>query len=167
MPSSCGPARAADGARMPVPDAATRARIAYLPPMSGLVDREFVKQQGEIDYLVGQGQTAHVLRNMCYNLLHGEAGEEKWDAVVRSLLDLYGVELLRPELGDARSEISMSYRERGTSELDLSSAGRGLQQTLLLLTFLWGNQGSIILLDEPDAHLEILRQRQIFALLTR
>ena len=59
----------------------------------------------------------------------------------------------------------MSYCERGT-RLDMSSAGRGLQQTLLLLAYMYSNPGAILLLDEPDAHLEILRQRQTYRLLT-
>ena len=59
----------------------------------------------------------------------------------------------------------MTYRERSIT-LDLSSAGRGLQQTLLLLAYMYANPGAILLLDEPDAHLEILRQRQIYGLLT-
>jgi hypothetical protein len=50
--------------------------------------------------------------------------------------------------------------------LDLSASGRGLQQTLLLLAYLYANPGAVILLDEPDAHLEILRQRQIYNLIT-
>ena len=59
----------------------------------------------------------------------------------------------------------MQYRERGVS-LDLSSAGRGLQQTLLILAYMYANSGAVLLLDEPDAHLEILRQRQIYQLIT-
>ena len=58
----------------------------------------------------------------------------------------------------------MTYGERGV-KLDLSSAGRGLQQTLLLLAYMYANPGAVLLLDEPDAHLEILRQRQIYRLL--
>jgi hypothetical protein len=37
---------------------------------------------------------------------------------------------------------------------------------VLLLAYLLGNPGSVLLVDEPDAHLEILRQRQIYATLT-
>ena len=48
----------------------------------------------------------------------------------------------------------------------MPSAGRGLQQTLLLLAHLNANPGSVLLLDEPDAHLEILRQRQIYSLIS-
>jgi hypothetical protein len=60
----------------------------------------------------------------------------------------------------------MTYRTRAGSRLDLSASGRGLQQTLLLLVHLAANPGAVLLLDEPDAHLEILRQRQIYRVLT-
>lgn len=63
-----------------------------------------------------------------------------------------------------RGEIKLSYKEKGRS-FDLSSSGRGLQQTLLLLSYMYANRGAVLLLDEPDAHLEILRQRQIYQLL--
>jgi len=59
----------------------------------------------------------------------------------------------------------MGYRE-GKSSLDLTSSGRGLQQTLLMLAYVAANPGATILLDEPDAHLEILRQRQIYSVIT-
>lgn len=59
----------------------------------------------------------------------------------------------------------MAYTENDV-QLDLSSSGRGLQQTLLLFAYMLANPNSVLLLDEPDAHLEILRQRQIYQLLT-
>ena len=78
-----------------------------------------------------------------------------------------GVELDRPSLIVERGEIDMSYRTRDGVGLDLSSAGRGMQQTLLLLlSFLSLNPGATVLLAEPDAHLEILRQRQTYQVLT-
>ena len=58
----------------------------------------------------------------------------------------------------------MEYRERGIT-FDLSASGRGLQQTLLILAYMHVNPGAVILLDEPDAHLEVLRQRQIYGLI--
>jgi len=60
----------------------------------------------------------------------------------------------------------MSYRTSGGTKLDLSACGRGQQQTLLLLAHMAANPGAVLLLDEPDAHLEILRQRQIYDVLT-
>ena len=59
----------------------------------------------------------------------------------------------------------MEYREKGVC-FDLSASGRGLQQTMLLLAHLHANPKTVLLLDEPDAHLEILRQRQIYQILT-
>jgi hypothetical protein len=76
------------------------------------------------------------------------------------------VDLLEPQFTAERSEITMAYEEAGR-KLDLSSSGRGLQQTLLLLAHLYANPRSVLLLDEPDAHLEILRQRQTYNLLTQ
>jgi hypothetical protein len=69
-----------------------------------------------------------------------------------------------PQYIAERGEIRMNYEENNI-QFDLSSSGRGFQQTLLLLSYMYANQGSVLLLDEPDAHLEILRQRQIYQLL--
>ena len=44
-------------------------------------------------------------------------------------------------------------------------AGRGFQQLLLVLAYLYSHPGSVLLIDEPDAHLEILRQKQVYVLL--
>jgi hypothetical protein len=65
-----------------------------------------------------------------------------------------------------RSEITLGYRDESDVDLDISSSGRGCQQVLLLLSYLLANPGAVLLLDEPDAHLEILRQRDIYNLLT-
>ena len=46
--------------------------------------------------------------------------------------------------------------------LDIASAGSGFQQVLMLLTFLHTRPGSILLLDEPDAHLHVILQDAIY-----
>ncbi|NPV87743.1 MAG: AAA family ATPase [Anaerolineae bacterium] len=155
-------AGAKNSTRMPIPEEAKEIALAYLPPMSGLAEREFVKQPGEIAFLIGQGQTAQVLRNLCYNVL----AKEKWGDLVVHLKKLFGVDLQKPELLPERGEIILSYKQPDGKILDISTSGRGLQQTLLLLAYLYSNPGSVLLLDEPDAHLEILRQRQIYHLIT-
>ncbi len=147
-----------------IPSEATALTIAYLPPMSGLADREFIKQQGEIGFLIGQGQTAQILRNLCHQLFKKD-DTTAWKKVTEHIESLFGARLLDPEYIPERSEIVMRYEEHG-ARLDLSSAGRGLQQTLLLLAYLYANPNTVLLLDEPDAHLETLRQREIYRLLT-
>jgi ABC-type lipoprotein export system ATPase subunit len=147
-----------------VSGAAAASKVAYLPPMSGLADREFLKQPGEIGFLIGQGQTAQVIRNLCYQVF--SQNPEAWKSITAQLRNLFGVELLAPDFKAEIAEIRLEYRDLSKCQLDLSSAGRGFQQTLLLLSHLHANPKTVLLLDEPDAHLEILRQRQILSLLT-
>ena len=162
----CRPLRLEDGRqprRMPIPPEAGSVRIAVLPPVSGLASTETRLDQGAVDVRVGEGRTAEVLRNLCFRIL--DRDPNRWEALTRRIQALFAVELDKPRYVAERGEISMGYRERG-SALDLSSSGRGLQQTLLILAYMYANPGAVILLDEPDAHLEILRQRQIYSLMT-
>lgn len=151
--------------RMPVPAQASKQRIAFLPPMSGLAAVEPKWEPGRISVLVGEGQTAQVLRNLCFGI--AESAPDQWREVLKHIRFLFGVDLDSPQYIAERGEINMTYREPSRIRLDISASGRGLQQTLLLLAYLYGNPGSVLLLDEPDAHLEILRQRQIYQLLTQ
>jgi len=149
-----------------VPEAASAIRVAYLPPMSGLAATEPKWEQGRVNVLLGEGQTAQVLRNLCHLLYVREEDHATWNLLCQRIENLFGVQLLPPEHVVERGEITMAYKERGSVRLDLSASGRGLQQTLLLLSHLYANPGTVLLLDEPDAHLEVLRQRQIFSVLT-
>lgn len=148
--------------RMSVPDEAAKLDVAFLPPMSGLASNETRLDPGAINVRVGEGRTAEVLRNLCYQILHNQKNKEKWDTICRQIRELFGVELDEPSYIVERGEIEMSYRNKSGISFDLSSSGRGLQQTLLLLAYIVAHPGSVLLLDEPDAHLEILRQRQIY-----
>jgi len=151
-------------ARMPIPDEALKVRVAYLPPMSGLTLRETKLERGAIDGYIGEGQTAQILRNLCYQIYEPNE-KDKWSELTRHIHNLFGLDLLPPVYNKVTSEITMEYKERGV-KYDISSSGRGLQQTLLLMSHLYANPGTVLLLDEPDAHLEILRQRQSYRLLS-
>ena len=149
--------------RMPIPDAAEKLSVAFLPAMSGLASNETRLDPGAINVRIGEGRTAEVLRNLCYQI---SEDAQKWQELCEQIDELFGVQLDKPDYILERGEIAMTYRDTSGISLDLSSSGRGLQQTLLLLTYVTANPGSVLLLDEPDAHLEILRQRQIYQVLT-
>ncbi len=160
----------ADAEYSEIPEAAGKIRVAYLPPMSGLASTEDRLDSGAVRRRIGEGRTAEVLRNLCFALLHPdnggqESGRGKWDELCAIVKLLFGVDLLEPHYNSERGEITMTYRDAHGTELDLSSTGRGMQQTLLLLAYLFASPGTVILLDEPDAHLEVLRQRQTYNLL--
>jgi hypothetical protein len=78
---------------------------------------------------------------------------------------LFNVTLSDPQ-ETTRGSVELQYRQPGVKEaLDVSSAGRGFQQMLLIFAYLYSHKGSVLLVDEPDAHLEILRQKQVYVLL--
>ena len=149
--------------RMLVPEEAGNLSVAFLPPMSGLAANETRLDEGAINVRIGEGRTAEVLRNLCYQVWEDA---QKWKTLCQKIQSLFGVYLDEPKYIPERGEIEMNYRDKSGISLDLSSSGRGLQQTLLLLAYIAAHPGSVLLLDEPDAHLEILRQRQIYQVLT-
>jgi len=151
-----------DPNRMEIPEQAGNIDLAFLPPMSGLAANETRLDPGAINVRLGEGRTAEVLRNLCHKILELPDGLDKWRWVAERIENLFGDKLEMPKYIPERGEIVMSYLTHSEGiRLDISSTGRGLQQTLLLLTHMMVNPKSILLLDEPDAHLEILRQRQI------
>jgi len=150
--------------RLQVPAAAIEVRLAYLPPMSGLAANETRLDEGAVGVRIGEGRTAEVLRNLCWQVF--ERSPAAWKAIVERIQKLFGVALDEPQYIRERGEIVMSYRLSSGIRLDLSASGRGQQQILLLLAHMAANPGSVLLLDEPDAHLEILRQRQIYQVLS-
>lgn len=146
-------------------------RFRFLQPMSGLSSAEDKLTQGSIDRKLGEGKTAEVLRNICYEILYPEAkplvptdGEESWKRFANQLKSIFGVVLHKPEFIRATGFIQLEYTDNNI-RYDVSSGGRGFLQTLLLLAYMYANPGTIMLLDEPDAHLEVIRQREIFKLL--
>ena len=148
-----------------VPIGARQHGVIFLPPMSGLAAREYRKEQGEISVLIGEGQTAQVLRNLCWQLYSCD-DKQAWAGLCAAIDRLFHIRLNAPQYIPERSELTLTYVERNGVTLDLSSSGRGCQQVLLLLSFMMANPGSVLLLDEPDAHLEILRQRDVYNLIT-
>jgi ABC-type nitrate/sulfonate/bicarbonate transport system ATPase subunit len=137
--------------------------VHMLYPMSGLETEEPVLQPGRIDVLLGQGQTAQVLRNLC--LIVQRDSPKDWKRIVELMRRLFSVDIEDPQQ-TSRGAIQLGFRQDGVKEsLDLSLSGRGFQQLLLIFSYLFSHKKSVLLIDEPDAHLEILRQKQVYVLL--
>jgi len=137
--------------------------VELLYPMSGLDTEEPILQPGRVDVLLGQGRTADVLRNLCLTVYR--TSPDDWQRVVALMDRLFGARLEAPQ-ETARGSIALHYRQPGVKEaLDVSSAGRGFLQMLLVFAYLYSHKRSVLLVDEPDAHLEILRQKQVYVLL--
>ncbi|MBP8202606.1 MAG: AAA family ATPase [Pseudomonas sp.] len=138
-------------------------KVELLYPMSGLETDEPLLQPGRIDVLLGQGQTAQVLRNLC--LMVARESVDDWTRITGLMKRLFNVQLAQPQ-ETTRGSIELQYKQPGVKEtLDVSSSGCGFQQMLLIFAYLYSHKGSVLLVDEPDAHLEILRQKQVYVLL--
>ena len=143
--------------------AAADLNVRLLYPMSGLELEEPVLQPARIDVLVGEGQTAQVLRNLC--LLVAKDSPDSWSRIEAIMNRLYSVKLGIPT-ENQRGSIDLSFKQQEVRQaLDISVAGRGFQQMLLIFVNLFAHKGNVFLMDEPDAHLELLRQKQIYVLL--
>ncbi len=144
-------------------EAAAKLKVELLYPMSGLETEEAILRPGRIDVLLGQGQTAQVLRNLCLIVFKDTPND--WQEIVKLVERLFTIKLGDPQ-ETTRGTIELSYEQEGVKEpLDVAQAGRGLQQMLLIFAYLYSHRRSILLIDEPDAHLEILRQKQVYVLL--
>lgn len=147
--------------------------VAFLPPISGLKLEEEKLLFSTVEYRMGEGRTAEVLGNLCYQVIYPEIEllskdrnpEEDWKKITEKLKKLFLVDLLKPEL-DNKGILKLKYIDAKKNELEISSSGRGMQQIILLLAYILIKPKCIILLDEPDAHLEILKQEQVYELLS-
>jgi AAA domain, putative AbiEii toxin, Type IV TA system/AAA domain len=142
---------------------AAKLKVELLYPMSGLDTEEPILQAGRVDVLLGQGRTADVLRNLCLSVAKSSAAD--WQKIGALMKRLFSIELSTPE-ETSRGSIVLTYKQSGVKEeLDISSSGRGMLQMLLIFSYLYSHKGGVLLVDEPDAHLEILRQKQVYILL--
>ena len=142
--------------------------FGFLQPMSGISSIEFKFYRGAIDKQLGEGKTAEVLRNICYEVIYPETPrgsdynpEDCWQKLCSNIKTMFGIDLHKPEFIKLDGSIQFRYTENKIT-YDISSGGRGFLQTLLLLAYMYANPNTVLLLDEPDAHLEVIRQRETF-----
>ncbi len=137
-------------------------RAVFIPPMSGLDRDEAEYARDEtIDAYLAQGRPGEVLRNL---LVRAHRSGDAWAGISDAIKRLFNAELIPPRVG---AKILSEYKQGTGTQLDIASAGSGLQQVLMLLAFLHTRPGSILLVDEPDAHLHVYLQDAIYGELKR
>jgi hypothetical protein len=132
--------------------------VVYVATVGGLSVEEPVYQPDYIETLLGRQRPGDVIRNLLLQASKSNA----WEPLKNSVARLFGVELLVPQTpgGQIVCEYSQGNAE---PKFDLLSAGSGFQQVVLLLASLFTRKGSVVLVDEPDAHLHVFLQDSIFA----
>ena len=190
----CRPMRVSEGSeeRMAVPEEIRQLTVFHLPPLAGLQMREDRVDERVLQTRINEGRAGDVIRNLLWGVA-GRPGEEiakaarvmtesqspdsqpatdEWKSLRESIRTLFQVDMIQPAympMGEIVCEYYSglpSARGRNPNpRLDLASGGSGFHQVVLLLAFLYAKPGSVLLFDEPDAHLEVIRQRDVYKLL--
>ncbi|MDP2646841.1 MAG: AAA family ATPase [Desulfobacterales bacterium] len=131
----------------------------FVPAMTGLSKEEPLYANPEtVADLLGQAKPGDVLRNLLHQ---AHQSQTAWAELCRSIQNLFGYQLIPPDAAGAY--IVAEYRVGPDGpEFDISSGGSGFQQVLMLLTFLNIRPATVLLLDEPDAHLHVILQDSIY-----
>ncbi|MHB1309755.1 MAG: ATP-dependent nuclease [Limisphaerales bacterium] len=143
--------------------------VIYVPPFSGIGVNETRHDRPYQDMLIGQGKAGDILRNL---LLEVAKGGHDWQRLEKIVADIFRYRLLKPQYAGA-PYITCQYLKGmpeghgfgGLPPLDVSTTGSGFHQVLLILAFMFARPSSLILLDEPDAHLHVLLQKQLYDIL--
>ena len=118
--------------------------------------------------MVGQGKLGDILRNLLLEVYRADREKSGlWLALADDVWNLFGYRLKEPRYSEATDPfIRIEYTQgRERTAFDVASAGSGFHQVLTLLGFFYARPASVLLLDEPDAHLHVILQRQVYDLL--
>jgi predicted ATPase len=157
-----------------LPGFAKRTEVVHVPPFSGLGTQEPRHTAGMQNKLIGEGKAGDVIRNLVLEIWDAsqkDPDQRPWKDFATNIHSLFQYELLPPEFAEARQAYIVSeYRPPGSGRqrppaLDIANAGSGFHQVLLLLAFFYARPSAVLLLDEPDAHLHFILQREIFDLI--
>jgi len=152
-----------------IPAGAKALSIVHVPPFSGIGAEETGLQLGYQNRLVGQGKPGDILRNLLLEVhrVDKEKGSGLWKELAEDSWGLFGYRLKQPQYSEATDPfIRIEYTHgEGRTAFDVASAGSGFHQVLTLLGFFYARPASVLLLDEPDAHLHVILQRQVYDLL--
>ncbi|MFQ5753228.1 MAG: ATP-dependent endonuclease [bacterium] len=137
-------------------------QVVHVPPFSGIGAEETRYDEAYQNLLIGQGKPGDILRNLLLEV-HRDRRDD-WVSLVEDIDNIFGYKLL-PPVYEGQPFINCEYQhgnEKTQSKLDISTAGSGFLQVLMLLGFFYARPASILLLDEPDVHLHVILQKQVY-----
>lgn len=129
----------------------------YIPPLSGPDIREPLFDPVVIPARLARMQAGSVLRNL---LLAISQDQEKWSKLQEIVRDFFGYELMHPSGG---AEVLARYRHSSNDvSYDMSSGASGFLQVLTVYAVLLSREASVVLIDEPSAHLHVPLQDKMY-----
>ena len=150
-----------------IPWVADRFSLLFVPSFSGIGINETRYDSPYQEMLIGQGKPGDIIRNRMLEIWQNR--KNKWDFLVKDIQNIFGYTLLPPQyegqpyiICEYIPEVNNNPSKSHFPVLDIASAGSGFLQVVLLLSFFYSKDSAIVLFDEPDAHLHIVLQRQVY-----
>ena len=151
-----------------LPRAAEDLTVVHVPPFSGIGAEETRYDRPYQDLLIGQGKPGDILRNLLLEVYQHE-DKDAWKGLCSEIEATFRYRLLPPQyegrpfiLSEYLPGIPQGRGKNGLPQLDVSSAGSGFHQVLLLMAFFYARPATVFLLDEPDAHLHVILQKEVY-----
>lgn len=136
----------------------------WVPSAVGIVRDEEFRTAARRSGLISEGRHNEVLRNLLSHL--AQQRPERFDRLQEILQQRFKGSLSAVTFDETIDQfVSANYAHASGAEHDLFSAGAGFIQVVQLLAFVLTPDASIVLLDEPDAHLHSSLQRVVVEIL--
>jgi len=136
----------------------------WVPSSVGIVRDEEYRTAARQRGLISAGRHNEVLRNLL--VLLSQESPERFDQLQEILSQRFNARLAGVEFDGAFDQfVSADYANDEGTRHDLYSAGAGFVQVVQMLAFILTRDASVLLLDEPDAHLHSALQRVVVEIL--
>jgi predicted ATPase len=133
--------------------------VVFLPSIGAISVKEPEVNPDWVKTQLGQMLTGEVIRNVI--LLVSKTDE--WEHFNGALRRMFGLEMQRPVVQGGQIFCEYCRAGQDAPKFDILSAGSGFQQVVLVLATMLSQPGSVLLVDEPDAHLHVYLQATIFS----
>lgn len=142
------------------------AKVVYIPSFSGIEIEEKVHTPEYQEWLIGQGKPGDIIRNL---LVEASVNKDAWRQLSADVEAMFNYRILKPQyigrpfiLCQYLPGIPKGQGYGGHPRLEIAGAGSGFLQTLLLLAFFYARPSTVLLVDEPDAHMHMILQKQMY-----
>jgi energy-coupling factor transporter ATP-binding protein EcfA2 len=140
-------------------------KIAFIPGLVGILPQEAYVTPARRSAMSIEARYSEMYRS---SLLHLNAADKKALKTINAILKAHlGVEVTEIKFNPEKDVyVDVKYSQNGIA-FDLANAGSGMLQIIQLLVYIYLHKPSLLLIDEPDAHLHPELQEKLGAVLKK
>jgi hypothetical protein len=134
----------------------------YVPGLSGIPHREQFMSDAVVNAAIFRGDANLYLRNLLLRIAREPAKKRQFSDLISAVFPGLDISITFDERRHFYISAHVTY---SGIEIPLDMAGTGVLQCVQLVAYVVNYQPSLLLLDEPDAHLHADNQRQMAVML--